>query len=70
MTRMKNYSVIALSLLIGVIIGIAQNNIGLWVSLGLAIGVAIDYKMKSGSSEKNIDKAKPKIFDGKGHNKR
>ena len=53
---MKNYSGIARGLLIGVIIGIAQDNIGLWISLGLAIGVAIDYERKAESSEKNIDK--------------
>ena len=50
-TKIKNFSGVALGLLFGVIIGIAQDNIGLWISLGLAIGVASDYTIKNYESD-------------------
>ena len=51
--NIKNYSGIALGLLIGVVVGIAQDNIGLWISLGLAIGSGIDYSRKKESQNKD-----------------
>lgn len=41
----------ALGVLLGIIIGIAQDDPGLWISLGLAIGVAIDYTRKQESNQ-------------------
>jgi len=49
--KFSSISGMAVGVLLGVIIGIAQDNIGLWISLGLAIGVAIDYTRKKESSQ-------------------
>ena len=48
----------ALALLFGVIIGIAQDNLGLWISLGLAIGVAIEYTRRHESNHDQDTKNK------------
>ena len=49
---------IALGVLLGIIIGIAQDNIGLWISLGLAIGAAIDQTRKYESNHNQDTKNK------------
>jgi len=51
----QNYTGLTFGLSIGIIVGIAQDNLGLWISLGLAIGAAIDYtrKKESPSSKEN-----------------
>lgn len=50
--KINSISGTALGVLFGLIVGIAQDNIGLWICLGLAIGAAVDYTRK----KKSIDK--------------
>ncbi|WP_425422810.1 hypothetical protein [Phaeodactylibacter xiamenensis] len=47
----SNIPGMALGILLGVAIGIAQDNPGLWISLGLVIGVSIDYTRKQESNQ-------------------
>ncbi len=42
-----------LSVLIGTIVGILTDNIGLWVALGLAIGSGLKYRFKKEQNETN-----------------
>jgi len=51
---MKNIQVswIILGVVIGTILGIALDNLGLWLSLGVAVGVAIDYTRKDEADTK------------------
>ncbi len=39
-------------LVIGTILGIALDNLGLWLSLGLAIGVAFEYTKKDEAAKR------------------
>ena len=50
--KISSRSGVALGILLGVVVGVAQDNIGLWICFGLAIGVAIDNSRKKESSKK------------------
>lgn len=54
--RINHISRIGPGILFGVIIGLALDNIGLWISLGLVIGVALDYEKKKKSPRNNKNK--------------
>jgi hypothetical protein len=51
--NIKVLNVTIISLLIGLAIGIIEDNIGLWICLGLAIGVAVDHTRKSKAISNN-----------------
>lgn len=55
-TKINSIPGTALGVLLGVVVGIAQHNVGLWICLGLAIGVAMDYTRKKGSSQNEENK--------------
>lgn len=48
----KQVSVILLGVVIGTILGIALDNLGLWLSLGVAVGVALEYTRKDEATTK------------------
>lgn len=56
--KLKDIPGMILGILLGVIIGIAQDNPGLWISLGLSIGVAIDYTRRRESKHDQDTKNK------------
>ena len=41
MKNLPRESYIGLGLIFGVAVGVAQNNVGLWIAVGLAIGVGV-----------------------------
>jgi EamA domain-containing membrane protein RarD len=54
--KLSNIKWVALGVLLGILIGIAQDNIGLWLSLGVTTGVAIDYTIKEKTSRNKDNK--------------
>ena len=40
-----------LAVVVGVVVGVLINNIGLWIALGLCFGVAIEQEIKSKSNK-------------------
>lgn len=53
MNDKKQTNYIAAGLAIGTAIGIAMDNLGLWISLGTAIGAAMEYARKNNSTKKD-----------------
>jgi hypothetical protein len=49
--KINKFLGIPLGVLFGTLVGIALNNIGLWICLGLAIGAAVDYTKKKQSDD-------------------
>ena len=48
----KQVSGILLGVVIGTILGIALDNLGLWLSLGIAIGAAFEYTKQDEATKK------------------
>jgi hypothetical protein len=49
--QINKFSGVALGVLFGVLVGIALENIGLWICVGLAIGAAFDHTKKKKSDD-------------------
>ena len=45
---MKNENYIGLGIITGVVVGILTDNLGLWISLGLLMGVVLQNKHNNG----------------------
>ncbi|MFT7232067.1 MAG: hypothetical protein ACI8TA_001283 [Cyclobacteriaceae bacterium] len=51
----KKASTLALGLVFGTILGVALDNIGLWMSLGILIGAAFNYAENKDKAENQDD---------------
>lgn len=53
MKNKKQTNYIAVGIAIVAAVGIAMDNLGLWISLGTAIGAAMGYAQKNNSTKKD-----------------
>jgi hypothetical protein len=53
--QIDKFSGVALGVLFGVLVGIALENIGLWICVGLAIGAAFDQQRNREQTPKEED---------------